>query len=64
LGHLKERENLMTIAAIIIFIVAIVLAITGGLWSAANWLLWVAIVLGVIAIIMFLLRVISGRRSV
>jgi len=52
----------MTLAAIIIFVVAIVLAISGGLWSAANWLLWVALVLGVIAIIMFLLRVISGRR--
>lgn len=52
----------MTLAAIIIFIVAVILAITGGLWSAANWLLWVAIVLGVIAIIMFLLRVITGRR--
>lgn len=54
----------MTLAAIIIFIIAVVLAITGGLWTAANWLLWVAIVLAVIAIIMFLLRVISGRRSV
>lgn len=53
----------MTLAAIIIFTIAVVLAITGGLWTAANWL-WVAIVLAVIAIIMFLLRVISGRRSV
>jgi len=53
----------MTIAAIIIFIIAVVLAITGGLWAAANWLLWVALVLGVIAIIMFLLRVISGRTT-
>lgn len=52
----------MTLAAIIIFIVAIVLAITGGLLSAVNWLLWVGIVLAVIAIIMFLIRVISGRR--
>ncbi|MBO9578666.1 MAG: hypothetical protein J7480_07860 [Microbacteriaceae bacterium] len=51
----------MTLAAIIIFVIAVVLAITGGLWTAANWLIWVAIVLGVIAIIMFLLRVITGR---
>ncbi len=53
----------MTLAAIIIFIIAIGLAITGGLWAAANWLIWVAIVLGVIAIIMFLLRLITGRRT-
>ncbi len=53
----------MTIAAIIIIVIAVALAITGGLWTAANWLIWVAIVLGVLAIIMFLLRVISGRRA-
>lgn len=53
----------MTLAAIIIIIIAVALAITGGLWTAANWLIWVAIVLGVIAIIMFLLRVITGRRA-
>ena len=52
----------MTLAAIIIFVIAILLAIGGGLWSAVNWLIWVAIVLAVIALIMFLLRVISGRR--
>ena len=51
----------MTLAAIIIFVVAIVLAISGGIWAAANWLLWVALVLGIIAIIMFLMRVITGR---
>jgi len=53
----------MTIAAIIIIIIAIALAITGGLVSAANWLIWVAVVLAVLAIIMFLLRVITGRRA-
>ncbi len=53
----------MTIAAIIIIVIAVALAITGGLWTAANWLIWVAIVLGVLAIIMFLLRVITGRRA-
>jgi len=53
----------VTLAAIIIFIIAIVLAISSGLWTAVNWLIWVAIALAVIAIIMFLLRVISGRRA-
>ena len=54
----------MNIAALIIILVAIVLAITGGLWEAANWLIWVAVVLAVIAVIMFLLRSISGRNRV
>jgi len=54
----------MNIAALIIIIIAIALAITGGLWQAANWLIWVAVVLAVIAIIMFLLRSISGRNRV
>jgi len=54
----------MNLAAIIIIVIAIILAITSGLWSAANWLIWVAIVLAVLALIMFLLRAIAGRRSV
>ncbi len=53
----------MSIAAVIIFAIAIILAITGGLWQAVNWLLWVALVLAIIAVVMFLLRVISGRRA-
>jgi len=53
----------MTLAAIIIFVIAILLAISGGIWSAVNWLIWVAIALAVIALIMFLLRVISGRST-
>jgi len=54
----------MSIAAVVIIAIAIVLAITGGLWQAANWLIWVAVVLAVIALIMFLLRAISGRGRV
>lgn len=54
----------MNLAALIIIIIAVVLAITGGIWSAANWLIWVAIVLAVLALIMFLLRLITGRNKV
>ena len=54
----------MNLAALIIIIVAVVLAITGGIWQAANWLIWVAIVLAVLALIMFLLRLITGRSKV
>ncbi len=52
----------MNIALIIIIIIAIILAITGGLVQAPNWLLWVAIIVGIIAIIAFLLRVLTGRN--
>ncbi len=51
----------MTIAAVIIFVIAILIAISSGIWSAVNWLLWVAIALAIVAIIVFLLRVITGR---
>jgi len=52
----------MNILLVIVIIVAIILAITGGLVQALNWLLWVALVLAAIAIIVWLMRLISGRR--
>ena len=53
----------MNIALIIIIVVAIVLAIVGGRSQALNWLLWVALIVGVIARIAFLLRVVRGGRA-
>ena len=52
----------MNILFLIIVIVAIVLAVTGGLVSSVNFLLWVGIVLLILAVIAFLIRTISGRR--
>lgn len=46
----------------IILIVAVILAIFGGLFEAVNFLLWVALILGIIAIIGWLLSAISGRN--
>lgn len=54
----------MNTALIVIIVVAIVLAIVGGLNAAFNWLLWVALIVGVIALIAFLMRVIGGRNRV
>ncbi|MFF1632427.1 hypothetical protein [Leifsonia sp. NPDC058248] len=54
----------MNILLIVIAIVAIVLLFTGGFVSALNWLLWVGIILLVLAVIVWLVRMISGRRSV
>jgi hypothetical protein len=52
----------MSILFVIIAIVAIVLAITGGFVHAVGFLLWVGIVLLILAVIAFLIRAISGRR--
>ena len=54
----------MNLLLIIVAVVAIVLLFTGGFVSALNWLIWVGIILLVIAVIAFLLRAISGRKSV
>ena len=60
--NILTKEKTMNILLVIVIIVAIVLAITGGLVQALNWLLWVALVLAAIAIIVWLMRLISGRR--
>ena len=52
----------MSLLAIIILIIAVVLLITGGLIQSVSFLLWVGLGLLVLAIITFLIRVISGRR--
>ncbi|SEM70773.1 MULTISPECIES: hypothetical protein [Cryobacterium] len=49
---------------IIVAVVAVVLLITGGLVQSLQFLLWVGIVLAIIAVIMFLMRSMSGRKSV
>lgn len=54
----------MNILLIIIGVVAVVLLLTGGFVQSLNFLLWVGIVLAVIALIVWLVRMISGRRVV
>lgn len=54
----------MNILLIIIGIVAVVLLLTGGFVQSLNFLLWVGIVLAVIALIVWLVRMLSGRRVV
>jgi len=49
---------------VIVAIVAIILLLTGGFVQSLNFLLWVGVVLLVIAVIAFLARSITGRRSV
>ena len=49
---------------IIVAVIAVALLITGGLVQSLKFLLWVGIVLAIIAVIMFLMRSMSGRKSV
>jgi len=53
----------MNILLIIVIVVAVVLLFTGGFVPTLNFLLWVGIVLLVLAVIGFLFRSLSGRRS-
>lgn len=49
---------------VIVIIIAVILLFVGGFVQAVQWLLWVGIVLLIIAVIAWLFRMISGRRSV
>lgn len=53
----------MTILGVIIAVIAIALLLTGGLVETLGFLLWVGVVLAVIAVIVFLMRFISGRSA-
>jgi len=53
----------MNILIAIIAIVAVILLLTGGLVSSLNFLLWVGLVLAIIAVIIFIIRMITGRRT-
>jgi len=48
---------------IIIIVIAVVLAIVGGLVKAASFLLWVGIILAILAVIAWLLRTVTGSRQ-
>lgn len=52
----------MNILFVLIIIVAIVLAVVGGLVEAVNFLLWVGIILLILAVIAWLIRSVTGNR--
>lgn len=63
LAKIPERYTArMNIFLILIIIVAIALLLVGGLVEAVRFLLWVGLVLAIIAVIMWLLRAITGSR--
>jgi hypothetical protein len=59
----REKEDIMNILLIIIGVIAVVLLLTGGFVQSLNFLLWVGLVLAIIAVILWLVRVIGGRRT-
>jgi hypothetical protein len=54
----------MNILLIIVAIIAIILLFTGGFVQSLNFLLWVGIVLLVIAVVVWLVRMLAGNRRV
>ena len=53
----------MNILLIIVAVVAVILLFTGGFVQSLNFLLWVGIALLVIAIIVWLVRMMTGSRK-
>jgi len=53
----------MNILFIVIAVIAVILAITGGLVQSLNFLLWVGLVLLALAVIAWLIRAITGSRT-
>lgn len=54
----------MSSLIIVIAVIAVALMLFGGFVPSIQWLLWVGIVLLVIAVIVWLMRSMSGRKSV
>ena len=53
----------MNILLIIVAIIAVILLFTGGLVESLQFLLWVGIVLLVLAVIVWLVRMLTGNRT-
>jgi hypothetical protein len=54
----------MNILLIVIAVIAVILLFTGGFVSSLNFLLWVGLILLVLAVIVFLVRLLTGNRRV
>jgi len=52
----------MNALLVIVAIIAIILLITGGFAHALSFLLWIGGILLVIAIVLFIVRALTGRR--
>jgi hypothetical protein len=63
--RIEEIEGIiMNILLIVVAIIAIILLFTGGFVQSLNFLLWVGIVLLILAVIVWLVRMMTGSRGV
>ncbi|TDN45152.1 hypothetical protein EDF64_10374 [Curtobacterium flaccumfaciens] len=53
----------MNALLIILAVIAVILLFVGGFTASLKFLLWVGIVLLIVAVIVWLLRTLTGRRS-
>jgi hypothetical protein len=54
----------MNILLIIIAVIAVILLFTGGFVQTLNFLLWIGLILLVFAVIVFIVRAVTGNRKV
>jgi hypothetical protein len=54
----------VNILLIVIAVIAVILLFTGGFVSSLNFLLWVGLILLVLAVIVFLVRMLTGNKRV
>jgi fatty-acid desaturase len=60
----KERYAMNNTLLIIVAVIALILLLVGGFVEAMQFLLWVGIILLVVALILFIVRSLGGRRGV
>lgn len=53
----------MNALLVILAVIAVVLLFVGGFAASLKFLLWIGVVLLVVAVVMWLLRTLTGRRS-
>ena len=53
----------MNTLLIIVAIIAVILLFTGGFVQSLNFLLWVGIILLVLAVVIWLVRMLTGNRT-
>ncbi len=59
-----QKGTSVNILLIIVGIIAVILLFTGGFVESLNFLLWVGIILLVLAVIVWLVRMLTGSRRV
>ena len=62
-GFSPQNWGTMNLISAIIIFAAIVLLITWGLVKAVSFLIWIGLFLAALAIVMYLMRSISGRNK-